>query len=173
MTKARLIEMLRAARAEWEAALRAVPEQRLCEPGAAGAWSVKDVIVQLAYLEQWYADRLDEALRGEAYAPSAMDGLAGESLSQVLYRQHRYRPLADVLAEAHYSFRRLVRAVEAHSEAFLTQPQVFAGAAKAAPVWQGLRREVCGRYERHGAILRAWLAASASPARPKFDAKSR
>ena len=158
MTKARLVVMLRAARAEWEAALRAVPEQRLCEPGAAGAWSVKDVIVQLAYHEQWWADRLDEALRSEAYAPSAMDGLAGESLSQLLYRQHCHRPLADVLAEAHYSFRRLLRAVGAHSEAFLTQPQAFAGAPKAVPVWQGLWGEVCGRYERQGANLRAWLA---------------
>jgi hypothetical protein len=158
LTKARLIEMLRAARAEWEAALRAVPEGRLCEPGAAGAWSVKDVVVQLAYLEQWYADRLDEALRGEPYAPCAMDALAGESLSEVLHRQHRHRPLADVLAEAHYSFRRLLRAVDAHSEAFLTQPRAFAGAPEAAPVWHGLRSEVCGRYERHGADLRAWLA---------------
>lgn len=135
VAKAALLAMLKARRAEWEAALKAVPETRWCEPGAAGRWSVKDIIVQVVYREQWYADRLGEALRGEVYAPCGMDALPLEACSQLIYRQHCHRPLSDVLAEAHFSYRRLLRAVEAHGEAFLTQPQAFAGNPEPRPVW--------------------------------------
>ncbi len=47
MSKARLLENLRTKRAEWDAVLAEVPEAQMTEPGAAGKWSVKDVIAHL------------------------------------------------------------------------------------------------------------------------------
>jgi hypothetical protein len=161
MTRTLLMATLKERRAAWEAALAAVPRARWCEPGTVGAWSVKDIIVQIVYQEQWCADRLGEARRGEAYAPCAMDELSPDERAQLLYRQHCHRPLADVLAEAHFSFRRLLREVETHNEASLPQPQAFAGAASPRLVWQGLWREVGEHYDQHTANLRAWRGGGA------------
>jgi hypothetical protein len=47
MTRARLLVELRAARSEWDTLMAVVGEERMTEPGAAGDWSVKDVIAHL------------------------------------------------------------------------------------------------------------------------------
>ncbi len=51
MDKARLLGMIRAARAEWDALLATIPEAWMEEPGAAGKWSVKDVVAHIAWGE--------------------------------------------------------------------------------------------------------------------------
>jgi len=160
MTKARLIETLKARRAAWEAALAAVPEARMTEPGAAGVWSVKDLIVHLNYYEQWYASRMEEVLRGERHTPTSMDRMHWDERNDLVYQQNRYRPLADVLAEAHHSFHRLLRAVEAQSEAFLTEPQTFEGAPGPVRIWEMLRGDVYDHYGLHIPSLEAWSAAA-------------
>jgi len=47
MDKAMFINTLKQSRAEWEALLAQVDEERMLQPGAAGKWSVKDVIVHV------------------------------------------------------------------------------------------------------------------------------
>jgi hypothetical protein len=130
---------------------------RLTVPGAAGAWSVKDLIALVVYYEQWWADRMAEALRGETFEPTAMDRLPAEARRQVIYRQHRFRPLADVCAEAHYSYRRLLRAVDAQPETLLIEALTYPCVLGPARLWERLQAEVCDRYHQHGAEIRAWL----------------
>ncbi len=70
MNKPKLLETLRSKRAEWDAVLAEIPAAQMTEPGVAGEWSVKDIIVHLTYHERWFADRLHESLRGEIYVPT-------------------------------------------------------------------------------------------------------
>src|SRR5688500_274445 len=97
MNKAKLLETLRSRRAEWDAVLVEVPRDAMTEPGVAGEWTVKDVVAHLAYHERWYADRLHEALRGERYTPTELDRMPFDERNQHIYRQHRDRPLVEVL----------------------------------------------------------------------------
>ncbi len=122
MNKAKLLETLRSKRAEWDAVLAEIPAAQMTEPGVAGEWSVKDIIVHLTYHERWFADRLHESLRGEIYVPAEMDRMDFDERNDLIFQQNRNRPLPDVLAESRQVFQRLLEAVQAHSEEFLIEP---------------------------------------------------
>ena len=163
MTKAGLIDTLRTRRAEWDAALAQVPEDRMTQPGAAGRWSVKDIITHITSYERWMADRMHEVLRGETYVPTELDQLHYEPRYDRIYEIERDRPLEEVLAESRQVFPRLMAAVQAHTEEFLIQPQQFEGAPQPIVVWQMLRSEVYDHYGEHIPSILAWAASSRSP----------
>lgn len=158
MTKARLLDLLHTRRAEWDALLAQIPEGWMTEPGAAGHWSVKDVIAHLSYYERWYADRLHEQLRGENYAPQPIDLMHFDERNAIVYEQNRARPLEDVRRESREVFQRLIEGVEAHTEAFLTEPHEFKGAPGPVLIWQMLRGDVYDHYPQHMPSIREWLA---------------
>jgi uncharacterized protein (TIGR03083 family) len=157
MTKAKLIETLRAKRAEWDAVLAEVPEDQMTEPGVAGEWSVKDMITHLTHYERWFADRLHEYLRGESYTPTEMDRMDFDERNDRIFQQNRNRPLPEVLAESRQVFQRLLEGVQAHAEEFLIEPQQFEGVAEPLTVWKLLRGDVYEHYGEHVASVKNWL----------------
>src|SRR4051794_14090174 len=97
MTKAKLIETLRAKRAEWEAAIAKVPANRMMQPHVAGYWSVKDLIAHLMSYERWYADRLQEQPDGVAYTPQATDMMQTDARNDAFYQRFKDFSLAEVI----------------------------------------------------------------------------
>ena len=159
MTKSRLLDLLRSRRAEWDTVLAQMPQDAMEEAGVAGHWSVKDIIAHITYHERWYADRLHEQLRGENYTPTELDFMPLDERNARIYEQNRDRSLGDVLEESRQVFSRLVAGVEAHSEAFLTQPHEFEGAPGPALIWQMLRGDVYDHYPQHIPSIQEWVAA--------------
>ena len=157
MSKPELLAMLRSKRAEWDALLAEVPPAQMVEPGVAGEWSVKDIVAHLTYHERWYADRLHESRRGETYLPTEMGCMDFDERNDRIFQQNRNRPLSDVLAESRQVFQRLVEAVQAHSEAFLIEPQRFEGAPGPVMVWKLLRGDVYDHYGQHAPSIKDWL----------------
>lgn len=158
MTKPRLLETLRTKRAEWDAAVSEVPPNRLTEPGVAGHWSVKDIVSHLTYYERWMADRIHEQLRGENFIPTEIDMIPSiDARNNRIYEQTKDLPLETVLADSRQTFQRLIEGVEAHTEAFLTEPQQFEGAPEPIIVWKMLRSEVYNHYALHIPSIKAWL----------------
>src|SRR5262245_44531861 len=157
MTKAQLLAELRAARAEWDALMAEVGEERMTEPGAAGDWSVKDVIAHLTSFDRWFVHASEAHFRGELPPPDGGEGMSFEERNQFFYRQAQHRPLAEVLTESREMSRRLLEMMEAHSEEFLTQPQQFEGAPGPVLVWKLLEGDVYGHYRDHMRSIRAWL----------------
>jgi uncharacterized protein (TIGR03083 family) len=164
MTKARLLAELRAARSEWDALMAAVPEERMTEPGAAGDWSVKDVIAHLTSYDRWFVRASEAHFRSELPPLDGTEGMSFEERNQFLYRQAQQRPLAEVLAESHEVFQRLLEVVEAHTEEFLTQPQQFEGVPEPILVWKILQGDGYAHYRDHMPSIRAWLEQSAAQA---------
>jgi hypothetical protein len=158
MTKPLLLETLRSKRAEWDALLAEVPESRMTEPGVSGEWSVKDMIAHLTFHERWFADRMQEQLCGQSYTPTELDFMDFDRRNDLIFQQQRDRPLPDVLAESREAFRLLIEGIQAHTEAFLTEPQQFEGAPEPVIIWQMLRGDVYDHYGQHAPSLRAWLA---------------
>lgn len=159
ITKAQLLENLQSGRAEWDAALAAVPEARMEEAGVAGHWSVKDLIAHLTHFEKWLADRLHENLHGEIYIPQPIDTMPDDARNAIIYEQNRHRPLADIQAESRKSFQRLMEGLRAHSEAFLVEPQQFEGVPFPVVIWHLLRGNIYDHYRQHIPDIQAWLAA--------------
>lgn len=158
MNKAKLLETLQSKRTEWDAVLAEVPETQMTEPGAAGKWSVKDIIAHLTTDERWIADRLHENLRGEIYNPTATDAMSDDERNEIFYQQNRDRPLADILAESRQAFQSLLEGVQAHSEAFLIEPQQFEGVPEPITIWKLLRGNVYDHYGPHILSIKDWLA---------------
>jgi hypothetical protein len=157
MTKERLLSELRAARREWDALMATVSEERMTEPGAAGDWSVKDVIAHLTSFDRWFVMASEAYFRGEPPPPDGTEGMSFEEQNQFRYRQAQQRPLAEVLAESHAVFQRLLEVVEAHTEDFLTQPQQFEGVPEPILVWKLLEGDGYAHYRDHMPSIRAWL----------------
>lgn len=159
MSKARLLEILHAKRAEYDEAVAGVPMAHMAEPGAAGHWSIKDIVAHLTYYERWMADRMHEQLRGETYEPTPLDMMHWDQRNDLVYEGIKDKPLADVLADSQDAFIRLIESVAAHSEAFLLEPQQFSGLPQPILVWNMLRSEVYDHYGQHIPDIRAWAAA--------------
>jgi uncharacterized protein (TIGR03083 family) len=157
MTKAELLETLRAKRAEWDALLAEVPQERMAEPGVAGEWSVKDIVAHLLFYERWLADRLHEHLRGEIYTGSETDYMPFDQVNERVYQQNRQRSVEDVLSESRTVFQRLVAGLAAQTEAFLIEPQQFEAAPQPVVIWQLLRANVYDHYGQHAPSIQQWL----------------
>lgn len=158
MNKAKLLLTLWTKRAELDAVLAEIPADQMAKPGVAGEWSVKDIVAHLAYHERWTADRLREALRGETYTPTVLDGTGVDERNEMVFRQNHHRPVEDVLAESRQTFQRLIEAAQAHYEEFLIEPQRLEGAQGPVTVWKFLRGEVYEHYGQHLPSIREWLA---------------
>lgn len=158
MTKAELLETLRTKRAEWDALLAQVPEDQMAEPGVAGEWAVKDIVVHLTHHERWLADRLHEHLRGEPYVPTAADRMDFDEANAQVFQQNRHRSTANVLADSHQVYQQLITGLEAHPEAFLIEPQHFEGVPQPVTIWKILRGNVYDHYGLHAPSIHDWLA---------------
>jgi len=157
MTKAQLLELLRTKRAEWDATIASVPPSRMTETGVAGQWSVKDIIAHITHYESWYGDRMDEQLHGIAYVPTEFDFMDFDQRNEIMYQKSKDTPLQDVLRESKQAFEKLIAGAEAHTEAFLIEPQKF-GDAPPVIIWQMLRGDVYEHYGHHIESIKSWLS---------------
>ena len=160
MTKAGLLHELRAARAEWDELLAEVGEERMTEPGAAGDWSVKDVMAHLSSYDRWFVQASEAHFRGEMPPLDGTESMDFEQRNLFRHQQTRDHLLAHVQAESQQVFDRLLEVVEAHSEEFLTQPQQFAGVPGSFLIWKMLEGDGYEHYRDHMRSIRVWLAQS-------------
>src|SRR5687768_11500792 len=143
MTKAKLLAELHAARAEWDALITQVIAERgkaaLMEAGAAGTWSVRDLIAHLTSYDRWFVNAAEAQLRGE---PPPLDGtewMDWDERNAIHHQRTLHFSLDEVLTASRHTYDRLLELVETLSEEFLIQPQQLPGAPQPFVVWEQLR----------------------------------
>jgi uncharacterized damage-inducible protein DinB len=149
MTKTVLGELLMMKRAEFEEALMAVPDESMVLPGAAGLWSMKDLVAHLSYYERWMAERLDEVRRGVVYTLTELDTMDANQRNYVEYQKFRDIALEDVRAWSRQAFEDLIAAFQALDEAALFAPRQFHGAQEPVTLHDLLGSEVIDHYGEH------------------------
>ena len=166
ITRARLIETLRAARADWEALIARVDAARLTEPGAEDAWSVKDVLAHVAAYERWTADQLAGLLRGETGmmassalpdAPSMDSKDDRDRRNEAIFEAHHRHSLARVRAEAREAFARLLELIGQLPEEALAERRRYRWTGGLA-LAQAIASDSYEHYAQHAPAIRAWLA---------------
>ncbi len=162
MTRAELVDTLRTERENWESLLAEIGRERMTQPGATGEWSVKDVIAHVTYYEQWLANWLEAAQRGEVLARTGIDEMEMHERNAVIYGQNRDLPLDEVLAQSRQSFERVLQSVQALSEQDVTDPSRFERYIAAVwdetpPLWECIAGDSFGHYAEHITPIRAWL----------------
>jgi hypothetical protein len=163
MTKAKLLEELMTARAEWDALLAHAMMERgrngLLTAGAAGSWSVRDLIAHLTSYDRWFVNAAEAQLRGE---PPPLDGtewLDWDERNAIHHQRTLYMSLDDVTEDSRLTYARLLELVAVLSEEFLIEPQQMPGAPPFV-VWEQLRGNTYDHYRLHMQDVRAWLEAS-------------
>lgn len=166
MTKTTFVSTLRADHQEWESALSQVPEERMTEPGAAGEWSVKDLIAHVTVYERWTVEWLEPALRGESpdwNYPEDGNTASLEVRNARFYEQNRARPLDDIRAEASEVHARMVGVIEMLPNDAIRRnirefaPDVGEYYREGTSVWEAIDGNAAEHYREHTADIRAWL----------------
>src|SRR4051812_4939579 len=106
MTVDELVQNLTASRVEFEAFLAEIPADLMEVPGAAGDWSVKDILGHIGMYEAWTADWIRE--RAWPKVPSEYDFMETDQRNDAYFEFTRHRPLDEVLAEEIAAYRSLL-----------------------------------------------------------------
>ncbi len=154
MDKITFINMLKQSRAEWEALLAQVDEEGMLQPGAAGKWSVKDVIAHVT----WGEREMVPVMRTRVLAGSELWNLSDDERNEIVYQQNRDRPLQEIMSEERQAYADLLEAAQPLSDEDLNDARRF----KQMPVewvpWQIIAGCSFKHYQDHMPSIREWLA---------------
>ena len=153
MDKATLLKTLTETRAAWEAFLAQIDEEQMHKPGAAGKWSVKDVIAHVASGE----NEIVPVLRTHVLAGSVWN-LSDDERNEIEYQQNKDRPLNDIVNEERQAYTALLEVVQQLSDEDLNDPHCFKNMPQECRPWQLIAGDSFKHYEDHMPSLRDWLA---------------
>jgi hypothetical protein len=154
MDKATFINTLEQSRAEWEALLAQVDEERMLQPGAAGKWSVKDVIAHVT----WGEREMVPIMRTRELVGSELWELSDDERNEIVYQQNRDRPLQEILQEEQQTYADLFEAAQALSDEDLNDPHRFKQMPEEWVPWQIIAGCSFKHYQDHVPSIREWLA---------------
>jgi hypothetical protein len=155
MNKVQLLRELAESREAFMAAIEGLDEEAMLQPGAAGDWSVKDV---MAHLMMWEAQLVTYLFRTQAGNKPNTVHFGGEPVEQINARWHAQnvdRPLEAVLEDFEGVRAQTIRRVEAFSEKQLNDPQAFPWLG-GKPLWEWVLEDSAGHDREHAAGIGAW-----------------
>ena len=157
--KTELLAQLQAGRTAWEALLAQVEPAHWTDVGIEGDWSLKDVIVHIAFWEGRAVKRLQAVARGKTPTPHpVIKNLDTDDANAWIYDQNEHRPLAEVQAEEQATYQELLATLESVSDSDLFTPGRFPWLDSGLALWETLPSNSYGHYEEHIPPLQAWLA---------------
>ena len=157
MRRADLLSELKAEYQGWERLLADIGEDRMDEPNAAGAWSIKDVIAHLTAWRRRTVGRLESVATGrpEPKPEWPAELTDDDRINDWFHARDRDKPVSQVLSEARGVFERLVSAIEKIPEDKLADPNSF-------PWMEGTPLSGAAFFshfhDEHEADMRAFLA---------------
>ncbi len=154
MDKATLLKTLTETRAEWETLLAQIDEEQMQKPGAAGKWSVKDVIAHVASGES----EIVPVLRTHVLAGSDLWNLSDDERNEIEYQQNKDRPLNDIVNEERQAYMALLEAIQTLSDQDLNDPRRFENMPQEWSPWQLIAGDSFKHYKDHMPSIREWLA---------------
>jgi uncharacterized damage-inducible protein DinB len=92
----------------WQALLAQVSPEKLEQPGAAGAWSLKDIIAHVT----WHEGQMLDVVRTRALRGSPWWSLSLDERNRLIYEEVRDKPLEAVLRESQDVHAALVAALQ-------------------------------------------------------------
>jgi hypothetical protein len=149
--RAEILEQIRTSRQQFADALARVEPERMAESGVNGEWSVKDVLVHIAWWEQHLLRRLRTG-RDDLY----VDGVDGHEVTDranaEVYAANHERPLAEVRAEYETSYQELLATIEAMPVDELANDEVC----------EAISWDTFKHYPKHREMINTWLDSDTS-----------
>jgi hypothetical protein len=161
-SRAQLLDELRGERAQWEALLADIGEERMTQPGVAGEWSFKELVSHLTGWRRRTVGRFQAALsrEGPPAPPWPAELTTDDEINAWFIAADRERSVADVLADDHVVFERLYDTLAAFTEDELHDPTRFPWLAEDGGDGLPPLRGVVyfdHYHEEHEPDVRAWV----------------
>jgi len=153
MDKATFLETLRTTRTEWEALLAQVGEERMLEPGAAGTWSVKDIIAHI----MWGEREMLGVCQQHALVGSELWNMTDDERNPIMVAEQHDRPLQDILSEERQVYAQLLAAVQSLSDEDFDDPHRFRYMPDDWLPWQVIAGCSYKHYKDHMPSIQDWL----------------
>jgi 8-oxo-dGTP pyrophosphatase MutT (NUDIX family) len=160
--KSQLLETLKTKRHRWDMMLNAIDTTRMDEPGAAGHWSVKDIVSHVTAYERWLVEWLTAALQNTFPVPSPLDDADIERRNAHVYELTHLLPVEQVLADARQTFEALLSIITALPEKYFSDPQSAEWFMK--PYWSKMKTVPdavinlsSDHYEEHVPTIKEWI----------------
>lgn len=157
MQRSELVRELNAEQEAWERLLAEIGEDRMEEPGAAGAWSIKDVVAHLAAWRRRTVGRLEAAAKGQPEPAGEWPAELQEDdeINAWFHARDRDKSVRQTLAESRRVFEQLRSAIESMPEDTLEHPErlpwLQGGPVNGAAFFAHF-------HDEHEADMRAFLA---------------
>jgi len=117
-----LLEAVTAAWKEYETTLERIPAEKLTTAGATTAWSIKDVIIHIA----WHENEIVRMIEHRSLADSSSWwALPTDERNTQIYELHKDRPAEDILARAKKTHTKLMEALRTLDNEDLNDPRRF------------------------------------------------
>jgi uncharacterized protein (TIGR03083 family) len=152
-TTAEFCQALRTGRADWDTLLDQIGEERMTQPGAAGDWTIKDIVAHVT----WHEREMLGVLRERALVGSDLWNLPLDERNAAIYNQNKDRPLDDVLKESRQVYPQLLELVESLSDEDLNDPSRFSDMPAEWPPRDLVGSNTFEHYADHVAAIRVWL----------------
>lgn len=162
LSKPQLLEILGSRRAVWDTLLSSIDEARMDIPGAAGQWSVKDIVSHITAYERWLVEWLGAASQNTFPAPSPLDDADIERRNARVYELTHGLSLRQVLNNAQKNFAELLNSIEVLPDEYFDNPQSAEWFMK--PYWSKMNTVPAAvinlsvdHYDEHTPSINAWI----------------
>ena len=155
--KTALLQLVNQERQALEAILNRASQAQMTQSGVENGWSIKDILAHITAWEKLMCRWLEEAMHGlTPDRPQTDDDI--DRINARLYQANRNKPLAEVLAGFHASYRRALEVIHSVPEEALFDPHRYAWRG-GSPLWHMVGGNTFWHYRDHSKTIQAWLAA--------------
>jgi hypothetical protein len=158
MTAARLGDILRGERAQWDALLARVGPERMDLPNVEGTWSVKQIVAHLTWYEAVIVEGAQKIMSTGTFVREGLRALSIDERNAILADQSRARPVREILDESERVFRQLLAVVSACPDDILNDPRRLGLPDDVVP-WMLVANNSYAHYQEHAQAIVAWLDA--------------
>jgi len=154
-SKAELIEAMVSSREQFDALIGRIPHSKMILSGAAGEWSIKDIIAHITSYDRWLG--LTLALRCQKPPDMWIEELPLDEFNRRLYVENKDLPLNQVLQESKEVWNEILEETRAKSEDYLFSEQSVQGVLYKFKPCNILKSESYGHYLDHVPALLTWI----------------
>jgi len=155
MKKSELLEHLESQREKFMDALEDLPEGTWEQPGVAGIWSIKDILMHISRWEAELVKLLWQAQQGQRPTSIHFEGVNVDEVNARWYAENRDRSIEKVLEDFQAVRTQTILRVEALNEKDLNDPQRYPWSS-GKPLAEWIENDSYGHDEEHLADVLRW-----------------
>jgi hypothetical protein len=149
-----LIEIIEAARGNWDYVINLVPGEKRAWKTSPDAWSLKDIIAHVA----WHDNQMIELAEMKDLVGSPWWDLPTDERNDKIYEQYKDLPIDEVLAFAGNAYSRMMTALRTLSDEDMNNAKRFTDMPEDWIPWRMLASNTYEHYLRHVGQVRKLAA---------------